>query len=48
MVVPPHFHLGAQFQLVLDGTIQFPGFRLEAPAVHYTDHNVATNSSILA
>lgn len=38
--VEPHFHLAAQFQLLLDGTMQFPTFRLEAPAVHYTEHNV--------
>lgn len=39
--VEPHYHLGAQFQLLLSGSLQFPTFRLEAPAVHYTDHNVA-------
>lgn len=38
--VEPHFHLGAQFQLLLAGSMQFPTFRLDAPAVHYTDHNV--------
>src|SRR5262245_22004950 len=36
----PHFHLGAQFQLVLSGAIDFPDQHLEAPAVHYTDHSV--------
>jgi hypothetical protein len=38
--VEPHFHLAAQFQLLLEGTMAFPTFRLEAPAVHYTEHNV--------
>jgi len=38
--VEPHFHLAAQFQLLLDGTMKFPTFQLEAPAVHYTEHNV--------
>jgi hypothetical protein len=38
--VEPHFHLAAQFQLLLEGTMTFPTFRLDAPAVHYTEHNV--------
>jgi hypothetical protein len=38
--VEPHFHLAAQFQLLLEGSMQFPIFRLDAPAVHYTEHNV--------
>jgi hypothetical protein len=38
--VGPHFHLAAQFQLLLEGTMTFPTFTLEAPAVHYTEHNV--------
>lgn len=38
--VEPHFHLAAQFQLLLEGAMKFPTFRLEAPAVHYTEHNV--------
>jgi hypothetical protein len=38
--VEPHFHLAAQFQLLLEGTMTFPTFILEAPAVHYTEHNV--------
>src|SRR5215470_15940955 len=38
--VEPHFHLAAQFQLLLEGTMEFPTFRLDAPAVHYTEHNV--------
>ncbi|MBI3797585.1 MAG: hypothetical protein HY268_11555 [Deltaproteobacteria bacterium] len=38
--VEPHFHLAAQFQLLLDGRMKFPTFQLEAPAVHYTEHNV--------
>ncbi len=38
--VKPHFHLAAQFQLLLEGTMTFPTFRLDAPAVHYTEHNV--------
>ncbi len=36
----PHYHTGAQFQIFLDGYAQFPDFRLEAVAVHYTDHHV--------
>jgi hypothetical protein len=36
----PHFHLAAQFQLLLKGSLQFPDHRLDAPAVHYTDHSV--------
>lgn len=38
--VEPHFHLAAQFQLLLKGTMTFPTFTLQAPAVHYTEHNV--------
>jgi hypothetical protein len=38
--VEPHFHLAAQFQLLLEGSMEFPVFRLDAPAVHYTEHNV--------
>lgn len=38
--VEPHFHLAAQFQLLLEGSMEFPTFRLDAPAVHYTEHNV--------
>ncbi|MGE0680529.1 MAG: hypothetical protein AB7P69_06425 [Candidatus Binatia bacterium] len=38
--VEPHFHLTAQFQLLLEGSMTFPVFRLDAPAVHYTEHNV--------
>lgn len=38
--VEPHFHLAAQFQLLLEGSMTFPVFRLDAPAVHYTEHNV--------
>src|SRR5215510_8113578 len=38
--VEPHFHLAAQFQLLLEGTMTFPTFRLDAPAIHYTEHNV--------
>lgn len=38
--VEPHFHYAAQFQLLLLGAMEFPVFRLEAPAVHYTEHNV--------
>lgn len=36
-----HMHLTAQFQLLLSGTMDFPrGVKhLEAPAIHYTDHN---------
>ena len=39
--VPPHFHLGAQFQLVVNGWSHFPQHHLDAIAVHYTDHSVA-------
>jgi hypothetical protein len=38
--VEPHYHRAAQFQLLLDGNLQFPDFRMEGVAVHYTDHNV--------
>jgi len=38
--VEPHYHRAAQFQLLLDGALQFPDFRMEGIAVHYTDHNV--------
>jgi hypothetical protein len=38
--VEPHFHLAAQFQLLLEGTMKFPTFQLDAPAIHYTEHNV--------
>jgi hypothetical protein len=38
--VEPHYHRAAQFQLLLDGNLQFPTFRMEGIAVHYTDHNV--------
>ena len=38
--VEPHFHFAAQFQLLLEGAMDFPLFRLTAPAVHYTEHNV--------
>ena len=38
--VEPHFHRAAQFQLLLEGSMEFPTFRLDAPAVHYTEHNV--------
>ena len=37
-----HMHLTAQFQLLLGGAMDFPrGVKhLEAPAIHYTDHNM--------
>jgi hypothetical protein len=38
--VQPHYHRAAQFQLLLDGGLQFPNFRMAGIAVHYTDHNV--------
>jgi hypothetical protein len=38
--VEPHYHRAAQFQLLLEGNLQFPNFRMEGIAVHYTDHNV--------
>ena len=37
--VRPHYHLGAQFQLVVRGTATYPTFGVEAIGVHYTDHN---------
>ena len=37
--VEPHFHYAAQFQVLLEGSMAFPLVRLEAPAVHYTEHN---------
>ena len=38
--VEPHFHLATQFQLLLEGSMEFPTFRLNAPAVHYTERKV--------
>jgi hypothetical protein len=37
-----HMHLTSQFQLLLHGCMDFPrGVKhLEAPAIHYTDHNM--------
>lgn len=37
-----HMHLTSQFQLLLGGTMDFPrGVKhLQAPAIHYTDHNM--------
>src|SRR5918996_2354056 len=37
-----HMHLTSQFQLLLSGAMDFPrGVKhLEAPAIHYTDHNM--------
>ena len=37
--VEPHFHYAAQFQVLLAGSMAFPLVRLDAPAVHYTEHN---------
>ena len=37
--VRPHYHLGAQFQLVVRGKAAYPTFEVEAIGVHYTDHN---------
>ena len=37
--VEPHFHYAAQFQVLLEGSMAFPLVRLDAPAVHYTEHN---------
>jgi hypothetical protein len=51
-----HMHLTSQFQLLLDGTMDFPrGVKhLEALSIHYTDHNtpygpfaVSTNHDML-
>ena len=33
-----HFHLGAEFQLIVEGSVEFPDHTLVAPAVHYVDH----------
>ena len=38
-IAPPHFHLGAQFQLVLGGEAKYPDHTIKAIGVHYTDHN---------
>lgn len=37
-----HMHLTSQFQLLLSGAMEFPrGVKhLDAPAIHYTDHNM--------
>ncbi|HEX2826975.1 MAG TPA: hypothetical protein VHP37_11560 [Burkholderiales bacterium] len=37
-----HMHLTAQFQLLLEGAMDFPrGVKhIEGPAIHYTDHNM--------
>jgi hypothetical protein len=40
-IAEPHFHHGSQFQLMLRGKTEFADELLEAPAVHYTDHNTA-------
>jgi len=32
--VEPHYHRAAQFQLLLDGNLQFPDFQMEGIAVH--------------
>ena len=37
--VEPHFHYAAQFQLLLEGSMEFPLVQLDAPAVHYTEHS---------
>ena len=37
--VRPHYHLGAQFQLVVRGKAVYPTFTVKAIGVHYTDHN---------
>jgi hypothetical protein len=36
-----HFHHGSQFQFTVEGAMEFHHGRLDAPAVHYTDHNTA-------
>jgi len=33
----PHFHSAPQFQVLLEGSVQFPTHHLTAPAVHYAD-----------
>ncbi len=38
-IAPPHFHQGAQFQLVLGGEAKYPDHTIRAIGVHYTDHN---------
>lgn len=35
---PAHFHTTNQFQVILEGSVQFPTHSLTAPAVHYSDH----------
>jgi hypothetical protein len=34
---PAHFHTTDQFQVILEGSVQFPSHALTAPAVHYSD-----------
>jgi hypothetical protein len=36
-VNPAHFHDSNQFQVVLEGSVEFPVHGLTAPAVHYSD-----------
>jgi hypothetical protein len=38
-VNPAHFHTLPQFQVLLEGTVDFPTHKLTAPAVHYSDRN---------
>jgi hypothetical protein len=33
----PHFHSAPQFQVLLEGSVQFPTHNMTAPAVHYAD-----------
>jgi len=37
---PSHFHLGSEFQVLTEGTLELPDHTLVAPAVHYIDHCV--------
>ena len=39
-LVEPHYHLAAQFQVLVRGSMTFPHRTLSALAVHYTDHGV--------
>jgi len=38
--IDPHFHRTAQFQLLINGKMRFPGYQLEGVSIHYTDHCV--------
>ena len=43
---PAHFHNEVQFQVLLEGSISFPGHSVEAIGVHYTDINTPYGPSL--